>query len=272
MRLSVTIITKNEAAHIVECIESVSFADEVIVLDSGSMDDTCALAKQAGAKVYHSADWPGFGAQKNRALEYAQGEWVLSLDADERVSPELAQQIQMVLTQGSSHQSYDAYELSRLSCYGGRWMKHSGWHPDFVLRLFKRGKARFSDDLVHESVQYKGDIGRLQGVIYHYPYDSVATHIRKMDQYSTAAAQSLFARGKKISIAGVVLKMLWTFVRVYIIRRGFLDGRQGLLLALMAATGNMFRYSKLWFLQHNTNWHPPMPSPESSKQKDPNTL
>ncbi|HLR30555.1 MAG TPA: glycosyltransferase family 2 protein, partial [Paenalcaligenes sp.] len=248
MRLSVTIITKNEAAHIIDCIHSVAFADEVIVLDSGSTDDTCALAEQAGAKVFKSADWPGFGPQKNRALDYAQGEWVLSLDADERISSELAQQILAVInpTTGSDNRDIpDAYELSRMSCYGGRWMQYSGWRPDFILRLFRRTQARFSDDLVHESVQFKGRVGQLQGVIYHYPYDSVETHIKKMDHYSTAAAQSLWARGRKISVVGILLKMFWTFVRVYIIRRGFLDGKQGLILALMAATGNMYRYSKL---------------------------
>jgi len=292
VRLSVTIITKNEAAHIVDCIRSVAFADEVIVLDSGSTDDTCALAEQAGAKVFQSTDWPGFGPQKNRALDYAQGDWVLSLDADERISPELAQQIVQVvrrdaqptadqaaaptteMAQGGAHSAaaVGAYELSRLSCYGGRWMRHSGWHPDFVLRLFRRTQGRFSDDLVHESVQYQGPVGRLEGVIYHYPYDSLSTHIKKQDHYSTAAAQSLYARGRKISVLGIVLKMFWTFVRVYIIRRGFLDGKQGLILAMMAATGNMYRYSKLWFLQRDTHWHPPMPSPETNKQKDPDTL
>lgn len=272
MKLSVTIITKNEAAHIVECIESVAFADEVIVLDSGSTDETCALAERAGAKVFHSTDWPGFGPQKNRALSYAQGEWVLSLDADERVSAELATQIKAVINEHSPNARYKAYEVSRLSCYGGRWMRYSGWHPDFVLRLFRRTEAQFTDDLVHESVRYDGPVGRLKGVVYHYPYDSVETHIRKMDQYSSAAAQSQHVRGRKISIAGIVLKMFWTFVRVYIIRRGFLDGKQGLILALMAATGNMYRYSKLWFLQQDTNWHPPTPSRETSKQKDPDTL
>jgi len=262
IKLSVTIITKNEAAHIVSCIESVAFADEVIVLDSGSADETCALAEQAGARVFHTADWPGFGPQKNRALDYAQGQWVLSLDADERVSPELAAEIQQLLAQPS--QEYAAYEISRRSCYGGRWMCHSGWYPDFLLRLFRRDQARFTDDLVHESVRYDGPLGRLHGLIYHYPYDGPDTHINKMNAYSSTAAQSLYARGRRISIFGMTVKMFWTFVRVYIIRRGFLDGREGFILALMAATGNMFRYSKLWFLQRDTNWQPPMPGPQPS--------
>lgn len=271
MKLSVIIITKNEAAHIEQCIASVFFADEIIVLDSGSSDETCALAKRAGAKVFQSADWPGFGPQKNRALSYAQGQWILSLDADERVSPQLAEEIQQVIASDCTVQPalFEAYEISRLSCYAGRWMYHSGWHPDFILRLFRRDKARFSDDLVHESVQYKGSLGQLQGVIYHYPYDSQAAHIAKMSQYAEAAAQGLYARGKKIGMAGIAVKMLWTFIRIYFIRKGFLDGRQGFILALMAATGNMFRYTQLWFLNQGVDWHPERPDEANTQAKPP---
>lgn len=266
MRLSVIIITKNEAAHIEQCIASVGFADEIIVLDSGSTDDTCSRARRAGAKVFQSADWPGFGVQKNRALDYAQGQWVLSLDADERVGAALGAEIQRLLSADKAGQrpSFEAYEVSRLSCYAGRWMRHSGWHPDYLLRLFRRGKARFSDDLVHERVVPSGPIGRLQGLIYHYPYDSQATHIAKMSHYAEAAAQGLHARGKKIGMVGITVKMLWTFIRVYFLRRGFLDGRQGFILALMAASGNMFRYTQLWFLNEQIDWHPPSPDADEA--------
>lgn len=257
MKLSVIIITKNEAAHIQDCIQSVAFADEVVVLDSGSTDETCALAQAAGARVYQSPDWPGFGPQKNRALDHARGEWVLSLDADERVSRRLADEIKGLMAK--SQQPHEAYAISRLSAYGGRWMRHSGWHPDYLLRLFKRGKARFSNDLVHERVVYRGQPGRLQGLIYHYPYESPQAHIEKMNRYAEAAAQGLQSRGKTISVLGIAGKMWWTFFRVYVLRRGFLDGPQGFLLAMMAASGNMFRYSKLWFLNQQIDWQPPIP-------------
>lgn len=271
LKLSVIIITKNESENIVECLESVYFADEIIVVDSGSEDDTCMLARQAGAIVYQTTDWPGFGPQKNRALSYAKGQWVLSLDADERISKHLAQEIKQLLALDNNSENiepiYSAYEISRLSCYAGRWMQHAGWHPDYVLRLFQRKKARFSEALVHESVRYDGPKGRLKGVIYHYPYDSADTHIQKMNHYSSAAAKALHERGKTISIPGVFFKMFWTFIRVYLIRRAFLDGKPGLMLALMAATGNMFRYSKLWFLNEDINWKPALPSQVAQKKE-----
>src|SRR5690625_4755128 len=146
--LSVIIITKNEADNIADCLDSVAFADEWIVVDSGSTDDTCRIAREKGADVVSTSDWPGFGPQKNRALERASGQWVLSIDADERVTPELAAEIQAVLQQPRA----DGYYIARLSNFCGRWIRHSGWWPDYVLRLFRRESARFTDSLVHESV------------------------------------------------------------------------------------------------------------------------
>src|SRR5690554_5647688 len=149
MSLSVIIITKNEAHNIGDCLDSVAFADECIVVDSGSTDDTCAIARAKGARVVQTDDWPGFGPQKNRALDLATKTWVLSLDADERVTPELAREIQT-----SIHDSaLDGYRIARLSNFCGRWIRHSGWWPDYVLRLIRRGKGRFTDSLVHESIK-----------------------------------------------------------------------------------------------------------------------
>src|SRR5690606_33239293 len=164
MRLSVIIITRNEAANIEACLQSVGFADECIVLDSGSTDDTVALAAAFGARVETTADWPGFGPQKNRALDLATGDWVLSLDADERVTPELAQEIQAVLREAD----FEAYDMPRLSSFCGRFMRHSGWWPDRVVRLFRRGAARFTDAAVHERVDARGPIGHLQPHLLHY--------------------------------------------------------------------------------------------------------
>lgn len=253
--LSVIIITKNEEGHIVECIQSVQFADEIIVLDSGSTDHTCQLAEEYGAKVYQSTDWPGFGAQKNRALDLASHEWVLSIDADERVPLALAQEIQEVLRQPQAQ----AYTVARLSCFAGRWIRHSGWWPDRLVRLFRRESGRFKDVRVHESVLVDGAVKPLQGHLLHYPYQSLDSLINKTNQYSSAAALTLHEKGRKIGILGIVGKAVWTFIRIYIIRRGFLDGKEGFILAGVAASGSFFRYSKLWLLNKKTHWQPKPP-------------
>jgi glycosyltransferase involved in cell wall biosynthesis len=246
MKLSVIVITKNEAAHIVPCLESVSFADEFIVVDSGSADNTIELARSMGAKVQQTADWPGFGPQKNRALALAEGEWVLSIDADERVTPELAREIQQILQAPDN----DAYEIARLSDFCGRFIRHSGWWPDRVLRLFRRGSARFSDAAVHEKVVAADPrrVGRLKQHFLHYPYPDLDGLVSKVNRYSSDAAAMMHARGKRTSVFGALGHGFWTFVRIYLLRRGFLDGRHGLVLAVTAAAGSFFRYSKLMFL------------------------
>lgn len=245
MTLSVIIITKNESAHIGECIDSVSFADEIIVVDSGSSDATREIAAAKGAKVTLTADWPGFGIQKNRALDLATCEWVLSLDADERVTPELAEEIRRELAQPRA----DAYEIARLSNFAGRWIRHSGWWPDHVLRLFRRGKGRFKDVAVHESVQTSCAVAIMKGHFLHYPYADLETFIAKINLYSSEAAAIMHARGKNTSVLGAFGHALWTFIRLYVVRRGFLDGKEGLMLAGMAASGSFFRYNKLLMLK-----------------------
>jgi glycosyltransferase involved in cell wall biosynthesis len=252
MTLSVIIITKNESRHIAECIDSVAFADEIIVVDSGSSDDTFAIARAKGAIVTQTADWPGFGRQKNRALDLATKDWVLSIDADERVTPELAQEIQRTLQNPRA----DAYKISRLSNFQGRWIRHSGWWPDRVLRLFKRGKARFSDAIVHESVQSSGHAATLKSHFLHYPYADMESLIAKVNRYSSDAASIMHEQGKTASPLGAAGHAVWTFVRIYLIRRGFLDGREGFVLAATAAAGNFFRYSKLMFLNQNSGKRP----------------
>ena len=249
MSLSVILITKNEERHIRDCLASVAFADEVIVLDSGSSDRTCEIAESLGARVHRSADWPGFGPQKNRALDLAGCDWVLSIDADERVTPELAQSIQQAMRDGG----HDAYKIARLSNFCGRWIRHSGWWPDYVVRLFRRGKARFTEVAVHEKVVAQGTTGVLDAHFLHYPYADLDALLAKVNRYSTDAAYMMHAKGKRTSLPGVVGHSLWTFVRIYVIRRGFLDGREGFVLAAVAAAGSFFRYSKLLFLQNRAH-------------------
>lgn len=242
--LSVIIITHNEARHISECIDSVAFADEVIVVDSGSDDGTPDIARARGAKVVVTDDWPGFGPQKNRAVDLASCEWVLSLDADERVTPELAEAIQAELL----HPKADAYRIARLSSFCGRWIRHSGWWPDYVLRLFRRGTARFTDVVVHERVQASGEVATLPGHFLHYAYPNLESLLHKSNRYSSDAAAMMHAKGRRATLSGAVGHSLWTFFRIYLIRRGFLDGKEGFILAVAAAHGSFFRYSKLWLL------------------------
>lgn len=244
MSLSVIIITKNEEAHIGACIDSLAFADEIIVLDSGSTDATREIAADKGARVSQSADWPGFGRQKNRALDLATCDWVLSVDADERVTPELADAIRKELAAPSA----DAYKIARLSRFGDRWIRHSGWWPDHVLRLFRRGTARFKEVPVHESVIPDGRVAILDGHFLHYPYASLEHFIAKINLYSSEAAGIMHARGKKTTALGAAGHAVWTFFRLYVVRRGFLDGKEGFILAAMAAAGSFFRYTKLLYL------------------------
>lgn len=244
-RLSVVVITRNEIRNIAACLGSVAFADELVVVDGCSTDGTAEAARAAGARVLQFADWPGFGAQKNRALAAATGDWVLSLDADEQVTPELAASIRTAIHSGK----YDAYMVNRRSNYCGQYMAHSGWYPDRVLRLFRRGTARFSDDLVHERVLAQGPAGRLPGDLLHDSMPHFESVIGKLDRYSTAGALALMDKGVKGSLAKALGHGWWAFLRTYVLRLGFLDGRLGLALAISNAEGTYYRYMKLWLLQ-----------------------
>ena len=240
-RLSAIIITRNEEANIAACLDCLAFCDERVVVDAGSTDATAAIATTKGARVV-AHDWQGFGAQKNFALSLAQGDWVLSVDADERVSPALAREIEGAIADGRA----DGYEIPRLSSFVGREMRHSGWFPDHVLRLFRRGKARFSDDLVHERVICDGPVARLSEQLQHNSVTRLEQAISRIDRYSTAGAEMLIARGRRVSFASGITHGLWSFFRAYVLRLGFLDGREGFLLAVANAEGTYYRYMKAW--------------------------
>jgi glycosyltransferase involved in cell wall biosynthesis len=240
--LSVVIITRDEEEAIGAALDSVAFADEIVLLDSGSRDRTVEIARSRGAKVIETTDWPGFGAQKNRALDHATRDWVFSLDADERVTPELRAEIEAIVKGGATR---DAYDVPRLSSYCGRYMRHGGWWPDHVTRLFRRGKARFSDDLVHERLVVDGSTGRLKGQLLHEAFGDFEEVLRKVDQYSTANARMMHARGKRGSLASAILHGGWAFFRTYVLHAGFLDGRHGFMLAVSNAEGTYYRYLKL---------------------------
>ena len=250
MPLSVIVITHNESANIGDCLRSLGFADEVVVLDSGSTDGTPDMARDLGAVVHFSNDWPGFGPQKNRALQFARFPWVLSLDADERVSPELAAQIARVVAEDADV----AYEIPRLTQFCGRWIHHCGWTPDHVLRLFRRDAARFSDDLVHERVLLShGTTQRLTLPILHYSYPTPAHYWRKLEQYSQAWAQQRFAQGQKTSMLRAGLAGVVAFLRSYVLRLGFLDGAMGFAVCTMQAQAAFGKYFALYCLNQKND-------------------
>ncbi|SFC37785.1 Glycosyltransferase involved in cell wall bisynthesis [Polaromonas sp. OV174] len=245
--LSVTVITKNEAHNIEACLRSVMFANQLVVLDSGSTDETVEIARSLGAEVSVSSDWLGFGKQKNRALALASSDWVLSLDADERVTPELQAEILAVL----EAPAFDVYAFPRLSSYCGQYMRHSGWYPDRVTRLFRRQSAQFSDDLVHEKVLTSCQVGLLGSQLLHESFKSFEAVLDKVNRYSSAGAQGLLKKGKKASLGKALGHGFWAFIRTYFLRLGFLDGRMGLVLAISNAEGTYYRYLKLWLLQRD---------------------
>ena len=250
MRLSIALITFNEATRLPACLASVAFADEVVIVDNGSTDGTVELARSLGARVLQTPDWPGFGVQKNRAVDMARGDWVFSIDADEQVTPALQAQILRAIA-APPGEARAAYTVNRRSSYCGQYMRHSGWYPDRVLRLFRRGEARFSDDRVHESLQTGGAIGRLEADLLHQSFADFETVLDKVNRYSTASAQSLLQRGKRGSVGKAVRHAIWAFVRTYVLKRGFLDGQLGLALAISNAEGTYYRYLKLWLAQRD---------------------
>lgn len=243
-RLSITIITKNEAGNISECVRSARFADEVVVVDCGSTDDTVALARAEGAQV-HVMDWAGDGPQKNRAIDFATGDWFLSLDADERISPELAREVRAAI----EREDIVGYRIPRLSMYAGRFMHHGGWRPDYVWRLARRGRARWTDTQMHASMKVDGATGTLRESIIHYSFRNMESVVEKLNRYSTAGARDMHAAGRKGSLGRAVAHGLWAFLRTYVFRLGFLDGRFGFMLAVSNAEGTYYRYVKLWLMQ-----------------------
>ncbi len=266
MRLSVVVIARNEEQVIARCLESVRFADELIVLDGGSTDRTVEICEGLGARVEHAPDWPGFGPQKNRALALATGDWVLSIDADEWLSPELAAEVQALAGGGDAA----AYALPRLSSFCGRFIRHSGWWPDYVVRLFRRGSARFSDDAVHERLIVDGRIERLNGLLMHESIRDLEDALAKVDRYSSAGAAMLYREGRRATLATAIVRGGWTFVRTYLLRAGFLDGREGFMVAIYAAENTFHKYLKLMLLRRHAAV-PAAPAAGKTRRDDPPT-
>lgn len=240
MSLSVVIITLNAAEHIRKCLESVKWAEEIVVLDSGSADGTVEICQEYTSHV-HQTDWPGFGRQKNRAIEHATQDWVLVLDADEYLTPELQAEVRKVINQPTN---ISAFRVRRLSTFMGKLIKHGDWGKDWVTRLFQKGTARFTDALVHESLVVDGTIGNLHAILKHDTVTNLESALRKLNEYSTLGAEQMKTRGKSASLSQAYVHGFWSFCRCYFINLGFLDGREGYLVALLTAQASFYKYVK----------------------------
>jgi glycosyltransferase involved in cell wall biosynthesis len=245
MKISAAIITYNEERNIARVIESLRCCDEILVLDSGSNDRTVEIARTLGARVVETF-WHGYAAQKNIAAELAANDWILALDADESLSEALEAEIWQIKKAGPQ---YDGYTMPRLAQYLGRWILHGGWYPDRKVRLFDRRKAKWVGQYVHESVKLEGRVGHLESNILHFTCNSLAEHLRAMDRYTTLAEEGLVAQGVKITIGKILFDPPWTFFRSYVLKRGFLDGLEGLAIAYMAAFYNFVKYTKACYMK-----------------------
>lgn len=243
--LSVVIITHNEENNIRECLESVRWADEVIVVDSESGDRTGEICREFGVAFY-TEPWKGFARQKNSAIEKAAQDWILSLDADERVTPELRKEIAAIL---ESDHPKDGYFIARKNFFLGKWIRRCGWYPDYNLRLFKRGKGRFGIREVHEAIGLEGVSGRLSHPMEHHTYKSLNDYMKRLDRYSTLAAQEMLKENKTYGILQVIFRPLYTFLNMYVLRLGFLEGYYGFVLSVLYAFYTFLKYIKLRELQ-----------------------
>jgi glycosyltransferase involved in cell wall biosynthesis len=240
-KLSVVVITRNEEQNIRRCLASVSWADEIVVIDSGSDDRTVEMARELGARVF-AFDWRGFGPAKREGVDKATGEWILSLDADEVVSAELAAEIKKVLSEDND---YSGYYMPRKANFLGRWIYHCGWYPDPVLRLFDKSRGNFNDVIVHEKVLVEGRVGRMKGEILHYSYPTLDSYFLKFNRYTTMGARAAFQAGKKAGWFDLLVKPPASFFKHYIVKQGFRDGWEGFLISILSSVSVLVKYAKL---------------------------
>ena len=246
--LSVTLIVKNEEKNLAECLETVKWADEIVVLDAGSEDKTIEIAKMYTDKVYINADWQGYGIQRQRLQGFASCDWILMLDADERLTAELISEIKNVLKRDDSN---TVYALPRLSWCFGEFIRHSGWYPDYVTRLYAKDKAQYSGQLVHEKLEYDSNLNlvKLKGDLLHYTYRDLEHYLVKSAGYASAWAEQRKRKGKTSSLSQGFLHGIACFLKMYVFRLGFLDGKQGLLLAMLSGHSTFVKYADLWVRQ-----------------------
>jgi glycosyltransferase involved in cell wall biosynthesis len=241
-KLTVTVITRNEAANIRAVLGSVAWADEILVVDSRSTDETVELARGAASKVI-VRDWPGFSAQKNFAAEQAAHDWILSVDADERVTPDLAVEVQRLLADVPPAKGY---RVPRVSHYLGRWIRTTDWYPDPQLRLYDRRAARWVGDYVHEHVAVDGPVGRLHAELQHLPYRDISHHLQTMDRYTTLAAEQMRADGRRVGAPALLARPAAAFARNYLLKGGWRDGSVGLAVSILNSYYVFLKFAKLW--------------------------
>jgi len=247
-RVSVIIIALNQEDNIVPCLETVRWADDIVIVDSGSEDRTLERARDFTDRIF-TISWPGFGAAKNYALDQARGDWIFSLDTDERVSEALREEIlAAVRTDGQ----FAGYKVPRKNYFGGRWVKRLGWYPDYTLRLFQKGNGRFRERAVHEEVLVNGPVGFLQHPLDHYSYDSVSDYLARQDRYARLAAQEMLREGRQPRAGELFWRPCSHFFKLYVLRLGFLEGRLGYTLALLSSLYNFLKYYYLRELLHET--------------------
>jgi glycosyltransferase involved in cell wall biosynthesis len=240
--LSAVLIAQNEEKTIADALESVSFCDEIVLVDSGSTDATRSIATAAGARVVENAPWPGFVVQRDFAVRAARHDWVLALDADERVGAQLREEIHSLRESGFA---CAGYRIPRVACYLGRWIRGTDWYPDWQVRLFDRTRAAWQGDLVHESVGVRGPVGRLRGELEHHPYADIADHMRKIDSYTTLWAQQARASGRSSNVVDMSAGASWAFFRNYVLRRGFLLGSTGFIISVLNTYYTFAKLAKL---------------------------
>ena len=247
-KLTVTVITRNEAANIDAALASVAWADEIVVVDAESTDDTVAIARRRGARVEITA-WAGYSAQKNHAASLASHDWILSLDADERVSDPLASEIQSLLRTEPPHRGY---RVPRISYYLGRWIRGTDWYPDYQLRLYDRRAGEWNGRPVHESIALRGAPGRLQNDLQHFPYRNISHHLQTIDRYTTLAAEQMRAERRIPSMVAVVLHPQFAFLRNYVLRGGFRNGSAGLVVSMLNSCYVFLKLAKAWEMRGDT--------------------
>ncbi len=253
-KVSATIIVLNEELKIRDCLESVGWADEIIVSDTGSTDKTVELCETFGARVYKDR-WRGYGAQKNLCAERARNDWILNIDADERVSPELKAEISTALENGPARHAVPArhatgegtagYYIPRKNFFGATWIRHCGWWPDYNLRLYRKSSGRFAEKLVHEAVEVDGSKGYLGNPLVHRTYEDVPDYLERMERYSTLAAEQMLLEGRRTRALDILVRPAFTFLKMFVLKRGFLDGNAGLVLSKLYASYTRAKYAKL---------------------------
>jgi glycosyltransferase involved in cell wall biosynthesis len=240
--LSAVLIAQNEEKHIGDAVASVAFCEDIVLVDSGSTDRTREIAEAAGVRVLTNAPWPGFVAQRDFAVRAARHDWVLALDADERVGEALRGEIEELRARGFEHAGY---RMPRVASYLGCWIRATDWYPDWQVRLFDRTRAAWQGDLVHESVSVRGPVGRLRGDMEHHPYTDISDHLRKIDSYTTLWARQAHAAGRRSNVVDMMAGATWAFFRNYVLKRGALLGSAGLIVSVLNTHYTFAKLAKL---------------------------